>query len=181
MSRKAATRRHKERELTLLEKRFVSEYTVDWQGGPALKRAGSTAEFVDQQAYEMLRKPHIANAIAARVALLNEKCAINKQWVMTELALQYRAASACAAVVTKGRRNTTEAKLAVECLEKLGRHVDVNAFRHQIGLGNPDGSAFDYDALTDEEQDDLERLLSKAALGDAVSGGSEGGPGTSTH
>lgn len=166
MSRKASANRHKPEALTPLESRFCHEYCVDYQAGPALKRAGSKAKFADQQAYEMLRKPHIAAEIQRIIAGQNEKAHINKQWIMNELALQYRAASAAAAV-----GNTAERRIAVQCLEKLGQHVDVNAFRAQIGLGNPDGSEMDLSGLTDEQLDQLEKLLEIAALAEPSEGG----------
>lgn len=175
MSRKSVRKRRVRRELTPLESRFVAEYLVDLQAGPALKRAGSTAQYVDQQAYEMLGKPHIAAEIQKRVATLNEKAAVNRDWVLNELALCYRAASAAAGTGTK--RVVAEARLALSTLEVIGKHVDVNAFRLQLGVGNPDGSAFDYSGLADEELDQLEALLTKAAL----SGGSESGEGETAH
>lgn len=152
--------------LTPLESRFCHEYCVDYLGGPALKRAGSKAKFADQQASEMLRKPHIATEINRIIAKQNEKVGVNKTWLMTELVLQYRAAAAAASA-----GNTAERRLALQALEKIGQHVDVNAFRQQLGIGNPDGTPFNYDALNDEELDDLERLLVKAAKASPDSGG----------
>lgn len=172
MSRKRASVRRLKSGLTALEERFVAEYCVDFIGSAALRRAGSQARYIDQQAYEMLRKPHIVEAISAQVAKTNEKAIVNKQWIMTELVLQYRAASAAAAA-----GNTAERRVALQALEKLGQHVDVNAFRQQIGVGNLDGSNFDFSGLNDDELDDLERLISKAAL---TSGGS-GGEGETAH
>jgi hypothetical protein len=164
MSRKAAFRRHRSRELTDLESRFIAEYLVDLQAGPALRRAGSKAQYPDQQAYEMLGKPHVAAEVQKRLAALNEKCEVNRTWVLTELALQYRAAHAAAQAVKEGKRNTAEARLALATLEVIGKHVNVGAFRTQIGLGNPDGSDFDFSGLSDDKLAQLEELLTEAAL-----------------
>ena len=161
MSRKRASRRHIVKGLTPLEERFCAEYVVDFNGTEALKRAGSSAKWVAQQAYEMLRKPHIAQRIQALIVGQNEKALVNKQWVMNELVLVYRSAMAGANV---GKGNSAERATALRALEKLGQHVDVNAFRQQIGLGNPDGSAFDLSGLNDDELDSLETILSKVAL-----------------
>jgi len=172
MSRRAARRRRGGATLTDLETRFVAEYLVDMMAGPALRRAGSTTKFPDQQASEMLRKPHIAAEVQKRIAAANEKCEVNRTWVLTELALQYRAAStAASAPQPGGKRNVAEARLALSALEVIGKHVDVNAFRQQIGIGNPDGTAFDYAGLNDDELDQLENLLSKAALSSGDPGG----------
>lgn len=157
--------------LTPLETRFCVEYVVDYQGGPALVRAGSTATYPDQQAYEMLRKPHIAREIERLIAGQNEKAAVNKQWIMNELVALYQGAKLAAEGVGTGKPNATERATALRALEKLGMHVDVNAFRAQLGLGNPDGSPLDLSGLDDEDLDVLERVLAKAAL---AGGGSSG-------
>lgn len=168
MSRKAARRRHTPEGLTDLELRFCFEYVVDFKGGPALRRAGSTAEYVDQQAYEMLRKPHIVAKIEALIAQANERSTVDKDWLKTELVLLYRSALSAADVYDdKGKRITTnpaERATALRTLEKIGQHVDVNAFRAQIGLGNADGSNFDFSGLSDEMLEQLETILSAAAL-----------------
>lgn len=164
MSRKTASRRREKRALTPLERRFVAEYCTDFRGGPALARAGSTAKYPDQQAYEMLRKPHVAEAVERQIAGLNERAFVNKQWVLNRLVTEYGRSSE-AAENGKGKGATAERGHALRALEKIGQHVDVNAFRQQVGLGNPDGSNFDYSALSLEELHALESLLVKASLG----------------
>lgn len=174
MSRKRASRRHIVKGLTPLEERFCAEYVVDFDGTAALKRAGSSAKWLSQQAYEMLRKPHIATRIQELIVGQNEKALVNKQWVMNELVLVYRSAMAGA---TAGKGNSAERATALRALEKLGQHVDVNAFRAQVGIGNPDGSAFDLSGLSDGELDNLESILSKVAL----SGGDSSGESPTQH
>lgn len=44
--------------------RFVAEYLIDLNGAAAVRRAGYSHVRPDQQAYELLRKPEIAAAIA---------------------------------------------------------------------------------------------------------------------
>lgn len=185
MSRKPAMKRHRKKELTPLEDRFIAEYMVDLCGGRALVRAGSRTRYPDQQASEMLRKPHIAREIEKRIALVNEKTAMNAQWVLNELGLLYQFHKAAfMAPIEKGKRDLTAGKEARVVLEKIGAHVNVNAFRTQLGVGNPDGSPFNYEALTDDELDALESLLRKAALGedsDADAIGLAGSEGTTAH
>lgn len=154
MSRKQASTRHLGRKLTPLEERFCQEYIIDFVGAYALGRAGSSAspENRKQQAYEMLRKPKIVERITQLMAARSEKAQVDSAWVLAELVKQYRLADMA-----------LERKTALSALKDIGQHVDVNAFRVQVGVGNPDGTAFNYDALSDDEQDILERLLVKAA------------------
>jgi hypothetical protein len=171
MSRKAALRRHAKRELTPLEQAFVLEYLKDFVGGHALARAGSTAKYLDQQASEMLRKPIVADAIARAMTKRNEALEVNAKWVLTELVVQYRAAAVGAG--TGKSTNSAERANALRALDKIGQHVDVSAFRAQIGLGNPDGTNFDFSGLDDDELSKLESILSKAAISGGDSGREE--------
>lgn len=176
MSRKPARRRHRPNGLTPLEDLFIAEYMVDFCAGKALVRAGSGAKYPDQQAYEMLHKPHIAAEIEKRIAARSEKAAINAQWVLNELAILYSATKTAALTPDdRGRRDRAAIREARQTLELMGKHVNVNAFRSQLGIGNPDGSEFDLSGLSDEQLDQLETLLSAIALtgGDT---GREGAP-----
>lgn len=171
MSRKPAPKRgrQKAQAMTPLEQRFCHEYVVDFIAYKAIQRAGSQAKNLHIAATEMKRKPHVAAYISNLIAQQNEKAAVNKQWIMTELVLVYRTAMA-AADTAKGS-NPAERANALRALDKLGAHVDVNAFRQQIGLGNPDGSTLDLSGLSDEKLNLLESILSEAALS---SGGASG-------
>lgn len=175
MSRKTALNRHAKRELTPLESAFVLEYLKDFVGGYALVRAGSSAKYPDQQASEMLRKPHIADAVARAMTRRNEALEVNAKWVLTELVIQYRAAAVGAGTGTAS--NSAERSNALRALDKIGQHVDVGAFRAQIGIGNPDGTNFDFSGLEDDELSNLERILAKAA----ISGGDSSGDSATKH
>lgn len=177
MSRKLATKRQEPKrrrmaladsEFTALEQRFIDEFMVDQVATYALKRAGSSAKHLHQQASEYMRKPHIAREIQRRISLQAEKAIVDKTWLMTELVLTYQAAKA-AAGVTGG--NPAERTIALRALEKIGMHVDVNAFRHQVGIGNPDGSTFDLSGLSDEQIEQLETIVSALAVANGDSGG----------
>lgn len=176
MSRKLATKRRRALDpvFTGLELRFIDEFLITpGSATAAMKRAGSTTKYPEQQASEYLKKPHIAREIQRRFALQSEKHAVDKTWLITELVLQYNAAKAAAAIT----QSTSERRLAVTCLEKIGMHVDVNAFRQQIGLSNPDGSNLNLSGLSDADLDSLETLLAKAAIAGGYSSGEE----PSTH
>lgn len=173
MSGKRAPKRRMKCGLTALESRFCAEYVIDFLGGPALRRAGSQAQFADQQAHEMLQKLHIIAEIERLIAAKNERSAVDAAWVKAELVILYQGAKAAAG------GNPTERATALRILEKIGQHVDVNAFRAQIGLGTPNGEEFNYDALSDERLALLIDLLSEAA--GAVTGGGEGRDGETAH
>lgn len=167
MSRKPATRRNK-RPLTGREAAFVRHYCSHWTGKRAVIEAGYRTKYPDQYASELIRKPHIANEIAKHTLKQSEALDVSAKWVLTKLVDQYNKA-AKAADPSDDKSWPAERGHALRALEKIGQHVDVNAFRQQIGLGNPDGSNFNYSALSDDELDTLERILSKAA----VAGGTE--------
>lgn len=48
------------------QKKFIEEYLRDFNGSAAARRSGYAGKRVDQTAYELLRKPEIQRAIAAR-------------------------------------------------------------------------------------------------------------------
>lgn len=181
MSRKTPTKRGRNtsKGCTPLEERFCHEFLEDGKAGPALKRAGSTARNLNQQAHEMKQRPHVAERIAQLMAIQNEKTAVDAIWVQNELVMLYRNARNAAdpprTVRQKGPVKTNEAarSTALRALEKIGSLVTVNAFRHQVGLSNPDGSNLDLTGLSDADLDQLETLLSKAALSGGDSSGEE--------
>jgi phage terminase small subunit len=71
--------------LTAKQTRFVAEYLVDLNGTQAAIRAGYSRESAEQQAYENLRKPEIAQAIAAGKAQQLETAELNAARVLEEL------------------------------------------------------------------------------------------------
>lgn len=56
--------------LTLKQRRFVEEYTKDWNASGAAFRAGYSEKTCGEMGYENLKKPHIKKAIDERVELL---------------------------------------------------------------------------------------------------------------
>lgn len=54
------------KQLTDKQKRFIEEYCIDFNGAKAAQRAGFSAKTAPVQASQMLRKPHIKAALAAR-------------------------------------------------------------------------------------------------------------------
>ncbi len=142
---------------TELENNFVNEYVIDMDATNAYIRAGYNSKYPSQDAYQLRRKPKIANAIASCMVRRNEELGIDAKFVLIETTYQYREAAGRASADPRERSH------ALKALEMLGKHVDVQAFRHQVGLGNPDGTNYDFTRLSFEQLDQLERLLSIAA------------------
>ena len=59
------------------QQRFVDEYLLDLNGTQAAIRAGSSAKTAAEQSYDLLRRPHIAAAIAEARAAQQERTGIN--------------------------------------------------------------------------------------------------------
>lgn len=143
--------------LTELENNFVNEYIIDMDATNAYIRAGYQSKYPSQDAYHLRRKDKIANAIAACMTRRNAELNIDAKFVLIEASYQYREAAQRASADPRERSH------ALKSLEMIGKHVDVQAFRHQVGIGNPDGTNYDFTRLTNDQLDQLERLLSIAA------------------
>ena len=143
--------------LTELENRFVDEYVIDMDAQNALIRAGYKSKHPAQDAYKLRRKTHISDAIAKRMIHRSNATGIDAKFVLIEAAYQYQEASQRAASNPSERRN------ALKALEMVGKHVDILAFRNQIGVGDLDGNSYDYSRLSDLQLDQLERILEIAA------------------
>jgi phage terminase small subunit len=72
--------------LTDQQKRFVGEYLVDLNAWRAAVRAGYSPKSARSHAYQMLRRPHVAEAIAAGQAELAAKVGISVERIIMELA-----------------------------------------------------------------------------------------------
>src|SRR5262245_37073092 len=71
--------------LTAKQTRFVAEYLVDLNATQAAIRAGYSRRSAEQQAYENLRKPEIAQAITAGKAQQLETANLSAARVLEEL------------------------------------------------------------------------------------------------
>lgn len=69
------------------QQRFVDEYLVDLNGTQAAIRAGYSAKTAAEQAYDLLRRPHIASAVAAGQAAIQERTQVTAARVVREIAL----------------------------------------------------------------------------------------------
>lgn len=72
--------------LTIREARFVDQYLIHLNGTKAAIEAGFPKAAASVQAYEVLRRPHIREAIARRGMEVARKAEINALRVLEELA-----------------------------------------------------------------------------------------------
>lgn len=92
MSQQKEKKNQKVRELTLKQKRFVSEYLVDHNATQAAKRVG----YHPKMAAQLIAKPSIRGAIKKAEEKLEEKTELNREYVINglqanaERAMQYR-------------------------------------------------------------------------------------------
>ena len=115
--------------MTPKEEQFVKEYTIDWNGAAAARRAGYSAGSARQIAYEMLTKPYIKEAIKERIA---------------ELAMEQDEILARFGDMARGRIPTKVTKLpsgsikeefdSQGALEKLGRAHALFTDKHQVNV-----------------------------------------------
>jgi len=71
--------------LSAKHKRFVQEYMVDLNGTQAAIRAGYSPKSASEQAYDLLRKPQIQEALAEQVKARSERCKLTADQVIGEL------------------------------------------------------------------------------------------------
>lgn len=110
-----------ERKLTPKQALFVKEYLIDLNATQAAIRAGYAPNNASEQAYQLLRKTTVADAIAAAQAERAEKCEIDALWVLKEAKSTYEAA-----------RQDSDLKAATSALRLVGIHVDVQAFKEKV-------------------------------------------------
>jgi phage terminase small subunit len=146
------------------ERLFVAEYPVDWNATQAAIRAGYSRHSAADIGYELTHKPKIVDAITAYLAKREEKAEISRGWVLARLVdVERETAEVLSAKDGTGKAAARLHRL--RALELIGKHVDVNAFRTQLGISGPDGSPlWDLSRLNDEELDTFERLLAKISV-----------------
>ena len=153
-------------DLTPSDALFVREFLVDLNTMQAMIRWGSTEENAKRNGSRMIRRPVIAKAIAAAMSERVEHLRITAKTVLGELWRCYL-----------GLVGDQKWKDAAEVLDKVGKHVDVQAFRTQVGLSDPNGEPleFDLNGFSTDEKRALLAMLERA--GALQSGGSgEGSP-----
>jgi phage terminase small subunit len=73
-------------DLSPLEARFIDEYLIDLNGTKAVVRAGYKGKRTAEEAYRILRRPHVSKALAERQQALQIKTGITQERVLREMA-----------------------------------------------------------------------------------------------
>lgn len=72
--------------LTAKERRFIDEYLIDLNATQAAARAGYSKRTAEQQGYQLLRRPRVAEAITAQQRKIATKLEVTQERVVAELA-----------------------------------------------------------------------------------------------
>lgn len=146
------------KKLTLKQSLFVHEYLAcDFNATQAAIKAGFSEKTAGSQGQRLLKNVEIAESIAKAMEDRVEKIKIDANWVLEQaVKVHQRCMQAEPVYDRKGDRvyvETPDGGLAPaftfehaganKSLEIIGKHVDVQAFREQVGIGNPDGSPHD--------------------------------------
>jgi len=148
------------------ERMFCLIYTgtANFCGADAAREAGYSEKSAKSIAAQLLAKPHIIRAISDILETRSKDLRITNRTVLYE-------AWQCYALA----REKGDLSNARNFLEMIGKHVDVSAFRTQLGIGGPDGGAveFNLNGLSTDEKLLLLNLLERAGAlepGEAESG-----------
>lgn len=119
--------------LTPMERRLVLAYTGECQfNAQEAKVAAGYSEKTSVS--KIMAKPVVRKAIGDAIEERSRDLKITHRTVLAEAWRCY-----CLAV-ERGELNAAKG-----FLEMVGKNVDVQAFRTQVGVGNPDGTPFDFD------------------------------------
>lgn len=174
-------------DLTAKQARFVREYLIDLDATKAAIRAGYSEKTAGQQGFQLLQKTSIKEAIAdaqykratrtetdaafvlkrladevtADIAdLYDEHGSIKpiKEWPLIwrqGLVSSVKVAEEGDGVVVR------EIKLSdrIKRLELLGKHISVNAFREQVGHGDPEGNPLPAPVVDELSKNDIARRV----------------------
>lgn len=173
--------------LTAKQRQFVVEYLIDLNATQAALRAGYSARGAKDQAWQLMQRPDITEAIEQAKEARNKRVQVDADYVLQRLTdidqmdlaaihgddgkllpirqwpLIWR--QMVKEVDMKSGKVKFHDKL--RALELIGKHVSVNAFRDQIGIGDPNGGPIqtvtaDLGKLTDEQLEQLELLAAAA-------------------
>lgn len=145
---------------------FCHEYMIDFNGSASWRRCGGSTRTANRQASHLLSKPVIEARIAELMEERTERTKLTADKILTrlsemadidigqaydehgdlrplnEIPLHLRRAIVGIEVVEDRVNNRVRKVRFVDrlrALELAGKHVDVQAFRDQHGLGGPDG------------------------------------------
>ncbi|AZD84996.1 Phage terminase small subunit [Pseudomonas chlororaphis subsp. aureofaciens] len=159
--------------LTAKQRQFVVEYLIDLNATQAAIRAGYAAKGAKDQAYQLMQNPKVLEAIHAAMAERNKRVQVDADYVLqrlTDIDQMDLAAihdddgkllpirqwpQIWRQMVKEVDMKSGKVKFhdKLRALELIGKHVSVNAFREQIGIGDPAGGPIQHVArnLSDDE------------------------------
>jgi len=115
--------------MNIKQRRFADEYLKDRNGKQAAIRAGYAPGSAEVTASRLLSHAKVSAYIAKQVNKRSEKLQIDAEWVLREAADLY----------VECRREGDRSQ-ANKCLDTIGKHIDVQAFKDKVDLTSSDGS-----------------------------------------
>ncbi|WP_026613082.1 terminase small subunit [Ensifer aridi] len=174
-------------DLNAQQLRFVSEYLIDLNATQAAIRAGYSAKTAKQQGNRLLTNVDVQKAIADAQYKRAVKTETDAAFVLKRLAeevmadiadlygengsikpvkewpLIWRQGLVSGVKVAEEGDGVVvrEIKLSdrIKRLELLGKHISVNAFREQIGHGDPEGNPLPAPAVDEMSKNDIARRV----------------------
>lgn len=124
-------------DLTAKQQRFVEEYAVDLNAAAAARRAGYSLRTAEWQGPQLLRKTHVAAAIATERARLAERTGRTVMQVMADIGRVRDDAMQIVTDPDTGVQGMLSHKDALKALELEGKHL--GAFDERLRVMGPDG------------------------------------------
>lgn len=139
---RAASLHSKSTELTERERRFAFHWMASARGNSAMaaRLAGVPAKISAKEGCRMLKLGKVQALIERERQRRETKLQISADDVLIDLVFVREEARNLAAT-----NAVAGLKLLLSATEKLGDHISVGAFRRQVGIGNPDGTPFEFD------------------------------------
>ena len=132
--------------MTPKQQRFVEEYPLDMNAAQAAIRAGYSERTAKEQGYELLTKPHIADAIAEAQAERSERLQVSTDDVLLGFLAE-----------ANGEGPDTSSPSRVRSWELIGKHLGMFIERSETGAPG------DFAALNDEElREKVARMIERA-------------------
>jgi phage terminase small subunit len=122
--------------------RFVEEYLKDMNGTQAAIRAGYSPRTAGEQAFELLKKPEVQEALQVAREEQSRRIKIDADWVIRKLVKNFRRAMQESEVLDRDGKPTGEFRyegaVANRALELIGKHF--GAFPEKVHLTGKDGA-----------------------------------------